>query len=89
MQDIPLNDLKQDLKQLIIEATGKDIACAQIQNEVMLFGPDSPLQLDSLDGLQISMAIQRQYGVRIADPKELRRIMESIDTLADYIQRRL
>jgi acyl carrier protein len=50
-----------------------------------LFGPDSRLDLDSLDGLQLSVAIQKRYGIRIADSKDLRRALASLMTLADYI----
>ena len=78
--------LKLRLKAMIIEECGKDMEPAEIADDVPLFGEESSLELDSLDGLQISMAIQRDYGQRITDPKELRRILESINALADYLQ---
>ena len=78
--------LKQRLKELIVTEADKDLAPASITDEEVLFGPDSQLQLDSIDGLQISMALQLSFGVRISDPKQLVRIMRSINTLADHLQ---
>lgn len=78
--------LKQRLKELIVTEADKDLALASITDEEVLFGPDSQLQLDSIDGLQISMALQLSFGVRISDPKQLVRIMRSINTLADHLQ---
>lgn len=78
---------KQQLKQMIIDACGKqDVDAQDIPEDVDLFSDASALALDSLDGLQISMAIQREFGVRINDPKDMRRILSSINALADYLQ---
>ncbi|MDN5869341.1 MAG: phosphopantetheine-binding protein [Nitrococcus sp.] len=79
-------ELNLELKQLIVEVTDKDIKPEQIGDEEPLFGRRSTLGLDSLDGLQISMAIQSRYGVVITDPKQLRRLLASVNTLAEYLQ---
>ena len=78
--------LKQRLKALIVSEADKEVAPESIGDDEALFGPDTALQLDSIDGLQISMALQAAFGVRITDPKELLRIMRSINTLADHLQ---
>ena len=49
-------------------------------------GSAAPLGLDSIDALQISIAIQNRYGLMITDSKQMRRIMKSINTFADFIQ---
>ena len=77
---------KLRLKQLIVKEADKDIAPDDIADDAALFGPDSVVQLDSIDALQISMAIHMQFGVRVEDPKQVRRIMVSINTLADFLQ---
>ena len=78
--------LKLRLKQLIVKEADKDVAPETIGDEEPLFGPPASLKLDSIDGLQLSMALQNQFGVRITDPKQLVRIMRSINTLADHLQ---
>jgi len=82
-----LDELKYDLKAMIIDECEKeDIKPEDIDNEVELFSDKSGLELDSLDGLTISMALQKQYGLRIGDPKAFRRIMTTTSALAEYIQ---
>lgn len=80
------NDLKFRLKQLIVRESDKPVDPATIADDAVLFGPDSALQLDSVDGLQISMALQMQFGLRVEDPKQMRRILADVNTLADFIQ---
>ena len=78
--------LKLRLKPMIVKEADKDVAPDTIGDDEGLFGPGTTLQLDSIDGLQISMALQLHFGVRITDPKELIRIMRSINVLADHLQ---
>ena len=78
--------LKQRLKEMIVSEADKDVAPEAIGDDEPLFGPGTRLELDSIDGLQISMALQLGFGVRITDPKDLVRIMRSINTLADHLQ---
>lgn len=79
-------DFNLELKRLIVEETDKEFDPAQIRDDEPLFGPRSTLALDSLDGLQISMALQHRYGVVITDPKQLRRVLVSINSLAKYLR---
>jgi acyl carrier protein len=78
--------LKLRLKQLIIKEADKNLAPDSIADDGALFGAPSTVQLDSIDALQISMALHLQFGVRVEDPKEVRRILASINTLADFLQ---
>ena len=78
--------LKMELKRLIVEECDLMIDPAEILDEDPLFGSSAPLGLDSVDALQISIAVQNRYGQLIADSKQMRRIMKSINTFADFIQ---
>ena len=78
--------LKMDLKQLIVRECDLSIDPEEIHDEDPLFGPAAPLSLDSIDALQISIAIQNRYGQLITDSKQMRRIMESLNSFADFIQ---
>jgi len=77
------------LKRLLLEACDKEEPPGGLSSEEVLFGPQSRLELDSLDALQISMAIQKRYGVRMPDSKETRRAMASLGTLACHLQERM
>jgi acyl carrier protein len=78
--------LKMDLKKLIVEECDIMTDPEAISDEEPLFGRDSKLGLDSIDALQISIAIQNNYGIVITDSKQTRRVMESINTFADFLQ---
>lgn len=78
--------LKQELKEMIVRECDKDIEPSSIADDDIIFDPKHPLSLDSLDSLQISMALQNDYNIRLTDPKEARRVMESINSLAKYIE---
>ncbi len=79
-------ELKDQLKQLIIDTCEKDESIEDITDNELLFGEDAPLQLDSMDALQISMALSTTFNIKVTDSKKLRKIMESINTMADFIK---
>ena len=81
--------LLTELKQLLLAACDKVEPPGGLTHDEMLFGRKSRLDLDSLDALQISMAIQKRYGVRMPDSKEIRRAMASLETLAAHLQARI
>ena len=78
-----------ELKRLLLEACDKTEPPGGLTDDEILFGPESRLGLDSLDALQISMAIQKRYGVRMPDSKETRRALASLATLAAHLQTRI
>lgn len=81
--------LVAELGQLLLDACDRDEPAGGLCADEILFGPESRLQLDSLDALQISVAIQKRYGVRMPDSKETRRALASLGTLAHHLAERL
>ena len=81
--------LLDELKHLLLEACDKEEPQGGLTHDEILFGPQSRLDLDSLDALQISMAILKRYGVRMPDSKETRRALASLKTLAAHLQTRI
>lgn len=75
-----------DLKALILEATERAAPAGGLRDDEPLFGPDARLDLDSLDALQISMAIQARFGVRMPDSKDTRRALTSLQHLAEHLR---
>lgn len=78
--------LKFELKKLIIETCRKKVAPETIPDDAAILGSDSTLGLDSLDVLELSVALKTRFGVRIMDSKDALRVMKSINTLADAVQ---
>ena len=76
--------LKQELKSKIIEVLNlEDIAIADINDEDALFGDG--LGLDSIDALELIVMLDKDYGIKLVDPKEGKMIFMSIDTMAGYV----
>jgi len=80
-------DLEQELKELIIEALLlEDTTAGDIDSAEPLFGGGEGLGLDSIDALELAMAIDKKYGVRIkADDEQNQKIFTSVKTLAAYV----
>lgn len=79
---------RHELRVLVLSSADKDEPQGGLADDEMLFGPESRLMLDSLDALQISMEIQKRYGIRLPDSKETRRALSSISHLAEYLAMR-
>ena len=78
--------LKLELKELIVRECQKNhIQPDQIADDDILIGSGGRLDLDSLDALQIALAVKQKYGKRIDGGKETRAALKSINTLADFI----
>lgn len=80
-----LEDLERQLKQLVVSSLNlEDIAPEQIGSEEALFGDG--LGLDSIDGLELGMAIRKAYNIKLESVnEETRKIFSSIRTIAQFI----
>jgi len=80
--------LKKEIKLLIIETLNiDDVEPDEVSDEDPLFAEGNALGLDSIDALEIVMALQEKYGVRIDDKNQSRFILRSIATIADFIEK--
>jgi acyl carrier protein len=73
--------IKQDIKRLMIENLMLQISAEEIGDDQPLFGPGS-VGLDSVDALQLVVALDKTYGLKIADPEAARQILQSVTTMA-------
>jgi acyl carrier protein len=77
--------LKLELKKMIISECQKQLSPEQIPDDAQLIGASGDLDFDSLDALQISLAVQQRYGKRIEGNNNTRHALASINALADFI----
>ena len=80
--------LKEQIKELMVENLMLQVTAAEIADEQALFGPDS-LGLDSVDALQLVVALDKKFGLKIADPAAAKQILHSVNTIADAVQQKL
>jgi acyl carrier protein len=82
---LPLTADELALATLIVETLNLDMAPGDIEAQTPLFGEG--LGLDSIDMLEISLAVSQSYGVKLrADDSENHRIFSSLASLNEYIQ---
>jgi acyl carrier protein len=80
-------DLKMELKKLLVDALKlDDVTPEQIEDAAPLFGEG--LGLDSIDALELAVAIERRFKVSIPDEEVGKKAFRSIDTLAEYVSAR-
>lgn len=85
MSELNTASLVRDIKLLIIDALGlEDISTEDIGDEQTLFGEG--LGLDSVDALELGLAIQKKYGIKIdADAKDTRNHFTNVASLAAFV----
>ncbi len=77
--------LKQQLKSQIIQFLNlTDLKPGDIKDDEPLFGEG--LGLDSIDSLELIVLLKREYGITIQDPKEGRKALTDVNTMADYVE---
>jgi len=78
-------ELKESLKKHIVKYVNiLDYKPEQIPDNMPLFGPQG-LGLDSIDTLELSVMLEREYGIKLTDPAEARRVLLNIESVAEYI----
>jgi acyl carrier protein len=79
--------LKQKLKELLVhELNIEDLTVEQIEDDDLLFG--DKLGLDSIDAVEIVFFVEQYFGIAIKDMKEARPALQSVATLAAFIEAR-
>ena len=75
----------KSFKKILIEYLNlEDITPSDIDDTAALFG-DEGLGLDSVDAIELVLAVEKEYGVKITDPKQYETIFASVQSLLNYI----
>ena len=78
-------ELKANIKQMLVENLMLKMGAAEIGNDQPLFGPGG-LGLDSVDALQLVVALEKNYGLKLSDTEAARKAMQTVNTIAAAIQ---
>lgn len=79
-------EIETKLKETVVSALDlEDLTPADIETDVPLFGEG--LGLDSIDAMELGMAVKRAFGVSFSsNPADNKQIFRSVKTLADYVE---
>ena len=86
MDDV--NALKGRIKSMLVENLMLPVAVAEINDDQPLFGPGS-LGLDSVDALQLVVALDKHFGLKIPDPATAKEILQNVSTIVLAVQKKM
>jgi len=80
------DELKLELKELIVKTLNlQDVQPNEIDDDEPLFG--GSLDLDSIDGLELVLQLEKTYGIKIGSSEASREALKSVNVLAEYIEK--
>ncbi len=77
--------LKNRLKEMLVDNLMLDFSAEEIRDDQPLFGPEG-LGLDSVDALQLVVGLDKHFGLKVSDPEAAKVILESINTIATAVE---
>jgi acyl carrier protein len=83
-----INTLKAAVKKMILDNLMLQVSADEIGDDQPLFGPAS-LGLDSVDALQLVVALDKNYGLKIPDPAAAKEVLQSVNTIVAAIRKKL
>jgi acyl carrier protein len=81
-------DYKQQIKRMMVENLMLQVTADEIGDDQLLFGPES-LGLDSVDALQLVVALDKTYGLKIPSPEIARQVLQNVSTIAQAVSAHL
>ena len=78
--------LREQIKNLMVENLMLQVSAAEIGDDQALFGPES-LGLDSVDALQLVVALDKNFGLKVPDPAAAKEILQTVNTIATAIEK--
>jgi len=80
------NELKGRIKALMVENLMLQFPAEEIGDDTPLFSPEG-LGLDSVDALQLVVALDKNFGLKIQDTELARQVLHSVNTVAEAVAR--
>lgn len=81
---MPDHDLNRRIKEMLVSSLMLKMAPEEIGDDTPLFSPDG-LALDSIDALELAVAIDKTFGVPTPSAEVARTAFLSVNTIAEYI----
>ena len=81
---MPDDNLREAIKEMMVENLMLKVAKEEIADDLPLFGPDG-LGLDSIDALELAVSLEKRFGVALPNSEIARTALASVNALHDYV----
>ncbi len=78
------DDLRPRIKEMMVKNLMLQITEDEIGDETPLFGPNG-LGLDSIDALELSVGLEKNFGVKVPNSEVATKVLQTVNTIRDYI----
>ena len=86
MSALTLPEIKLEIKRLILDTLNMGtINPDTIRDDIPLLSGDNVITIDSIDVIEVVIAIQRRFNVRMDDQNLARHIVNTVDTIAEFV----
>lgn len=87
MSEKTLDDIKLETRKLILEILNiEDVGPEEISTDISLLSGENIITIDSIDVLEVVVAIQKKFEVSIRDANHARLIVNTVDSIAEFVQ---
>ena len=87
MSEKTLEEIKLETRKLILEILNiEDVEPEEISTDKSLLSGENTITIDSIDVLEVVVAIQKKFEVSIRDQNHARLIVNTVDSIAEFIQ---
>ena len=79
-----LETVKREIKQTMVSELMLSMTVDEIDDDTPIFSPKG-LGLDSVDALQLAVAVEKRFGLKISDAAMARNVMRTVNTVAEAV----
>ncbi len=77
-------NLKDDIKEMMVDSLMLKISKEEISDDMPLFGPEG-LGLDSIDALELVVSLEKRYGVSVSNSEVAKHALATVNTIYEYV----
>lgn len=81
---MPDDNLRDSIKEMMVENLMLKVPKEEIGNDLPLFGPEG-LGLDSIDALELVVSLEKQFGVIVPNSEAARQALSTVNSIHDYV----